>query len=127
MHQRIEHMSNTMIRRLVLDVLKPHVPTILDLATALTKVRGVTGVNLSLYEVDQQTETVKATIQGENIDYDGVVDVIRNFGGAIHSIDEVVAGREIVKEYDLFTLERDINLRTQPAVPAAAPPQWRVR
>ncbi len=100
MHQRIEHMTNTMIRRLVLDVLKPHVPTILDLATALTKVRGVTGVNLSLYEVDQQTETVKATIQGENIDYDGVVDVIRNFGGAIHSIDEVVAGRELVKEYE---------------------------
>jgi hypothetical protein len=93
-------MSDTMIRRLVLDVLKPHVPTILDLATALTKVKGVTGVNLSLYEVDQQTETVKATIQGENIDYDGVVDVIRNFGGAVHSIDEVVAGREIVKEYE---------------------------
>ncbi len=101
MHQRIEHMSNnTMIRRLVLDVLKPHVPTILDLATALAKVRGVMGVNLSLYEVDQQTETVKATIQGENIDYDGVVDVIRNFGGAVHSIDEVVAGRELVKEYE---------------------------
>ncbi len=102
MHQRFERMSNTntMIRRLVLDVLKPHVPTILDLATALAKVKGVTGVNLSLYEVDQQTETVKATVQGENIDYDGVEEVIRNFGGAIHSIDEVVAGREIVKEYE---------------------------
>ncbi|MHC1688408.1 MAG: DUF211 domain-containing protein [Methanothrix sp.] len=89
-----------MIRRLVLDVLKPHVPTILDLATALAKVNGVTGVNLSLDEVDQQTESVKATIQGENIDYDGVVETIRNMGAAIHSIDEVVVGREIVKEYE---------------------------
>jgi hypothetical protein len=99
MHQRLGHM-NTMIRRLVLDVLKPHVPTILDLATALAKVNGVTGVNLSLYEVDQQTETVKATIQGENIDYDCVEEVIRDMGAAVHSIDEVVVGREIVKEYE---------------------------
>jgi uncharacterized protein len=91
---------NTMIRRLVLDVLKPHVPTILDLATALAKVNGVTGVNLSLDEVDQQTESVKATIQGENIDYDGVEGVIKRFGAAIHSIDEVVVGKEIVKEYE---------------------------
>lgn len=72
----------------------------LDLATGLAKVSGVTGVNLSLYEVDQQTETVKATIQGENIDYEGVEDVIRNFGAAVHSIDEVVVGKEIVKEYE---------------------------
>lgn len=94
------HSVKTMIRRLVLDVLKPHIPTILELATALAQVRGVTGVNLSLYEVDQQTETIKATIQGENIDYQCVEDTIRQFGGAIHSIDEVVAGKEIVKEYE---------------------------
>jgi len=91
---------NTMIRRLVLDVLKPHVPTSLDLATALAKVHGVAGVNLSLDEVDQETESVKATIQGENIDYDEVEEVIRNFGAAIHSMDEVVVGKEIVKEFE---------------------------
>jgi len=95
MHQRLGQMSNTMIRRLVLDVLKPHVPTMLDLATGIAKVSGVTGVNLSLYEVDQQTETVKATIQGENIDYEGVESVIRNFGAAVHSIDEVVVGKRL--------------------------------
>lgn len=99
MHQRFGLM-NTMIRRLVLDVLKPHVPTILDLASALARVRGVSGVNLSLDEVDQQTESVKATIQGENIDYEGVEEVIRNFGAAVHSIDEVVVGKEIVKEFE---------------------------
>jgi len=93
-------MKDTMIRRLVLDVLKPHVPTIIELATALSHVKGVGGVNLSLYEVDQQTETIKATVQGENIDYDGIEDVVKEFGGAIHSIDEVVAGKEIVKEYE---------------------------
>jgi hypothetical protein len=91
---------NPMIRRLVLDILKPHVPTMLDLATALAKVSGVTGVNLSLDEVDRQTESVKATIQGENIDYNDVEKVVKDFGSAIHSIDEVVVGKEIVKEYE---------------------------
>jgi hypothetical protein len=100
MHQNIGDMKNAMIKLLVLDVLKPHVPTILELAKALAKVNGVTGVNLSIYEVDQQTETVKVTIKGENIDYESVQEVIRNFGGAVHSIDEVAAGKEIVKEYE---------------------------
>ncbi|MDD4161748.1 MAG: DUF211 domain-containing protein [Methanothrix sp.] len=45
-------------------------------------------------------KSVKATIQGENIDYDGVEEVIKNFGAAIHSIDEVVVGKKIVKEYE---------------------------
>lgn len=87
----------TAIRRLVLDVLKPHVPTILELAEALSKLGGISGVNLSLSEVDQQTETIKITIKGEKIDYLAVESVIEDFGGVIHSIDEVVAGKEIVE------------------------------
>ncbi|HOT07024.1 MAG: hypothetical protein A4E45_01888 [Methanosaeta sp. PtaB.Bin039] len=89
-----------MIRRLVLDVLKPHKPTIVEVANVLSNLRGVTGVNLSVYEVDQQTETVKATIEGDNIDYLAVEKLISDLGGVIHSIDEVVAGREIVKEFE---------------------------
>lgn len=86
-----------MIRRLVLDVLKPHVPTILELANELSKLKGVNGVNLSLNEVDQQTETVKVTIKGDDIDYYVIEKVIKDFGGVVHSIDEVVAGKEIIE------------------------------
>ena len=95
----------TTIRRLVLDVLKPHVPTILDLAEALSRLSGIHGVNLSLFEVDQQTETIKITIKGDRIDYHTVVSVIEDFGGVVHSIDEVVAGKEIVEEVE--TLQDD--------------------
>ena len=84
----------------MLDVLKPHVPTILDLAEALSRLSGIHGVNLSLFEVDQQTETIKITIKGDRIDYHTVVSVIEDFGGVVHSIDEVVAGREIVEEVE---------------------------
>ncbi len=89
-----------MIRRLVLDVLKPHVPTILELARILGRLDGIVGVNLSLSEVDQQTETVKITIQGDDIDYVAVESVIQDFGGVVHSIDEVAAGKEIVEEVE---------------------------
>ncbi|MEA2046353.1 MAG: DUF211 domain-containing protein [Euryarchaeota archaeon] len=89
-----------MIRRLVLDVLKPHVPTILELAKTLGRLDGIVGVNLSLSEVDQQTETVKITIQGDDIDYVAVESVIQDFGGVVHSIDEVAAGKEIVEEVE---------------------------
>jgi len=89
-----------MIRRLVLDVLKPHVPTILELARVLGRLDGIIGVNLSLSEVDQQTETIKITVQGDDIDYVAVESVIQDFGGVVHSIDEVAAGKEIVEEVE---------------------------
>jgi uncharacterized protein len=86
------------IKRLVLDVLKPHEPTIIQLANDLGDVDNVDGVNLSLYEVDQQTENVKITIEGTDISYTMVERVIENLGGVVHSVDEIAAGKKIVEE-----------------------------
>jgi len=88
------------IKRLVLDVLKPHYPLVLDFAYALSELKGVAGVNLSLYEVDQETENVKVTIEGDNLNYDEIRRVINELGAVIHSIDEVVAGKKIVEEVE---------------------------
>ncbi|MFQ6056000.1 MAG: DUF211 domain-containing protein [Methanosarcinales archaeon] len=88
----------TEIKRLVLDVLKPHHPSILEIAKDLSNLRGINGVNLSLYEVDQQTENIKITIEGDNIKYDLVKEVIEDLGAVIHSIDEVAAGKTLVEE-----------------------------
>lgn len=87
----------TDIQRLVLDVLKPHQPSMMDLAKSMCEVEGVTGVNLSLYEVDQKTENVKITIKGTDIDYSKVKSIIEDQGAVIHSVDEVAAGRELVE------------------------------
>ena len=92
----IRNMSQ--IKRLVLDVLKPHEPTVIQLANDLSDVDNVDGVNLSLYEVDQQTENVKITIEGSDISYDMVARVIENLGGVVHSVDEIAAGKKIVEE-----------------------------
>ncbi|MCD1295117.1 hypothetical protein CUJ83_08915 [Methanocella sp. CWC-04] len=90
----------TGIKRLVLDVLKPHQPTILELAKSLSKLNHVTGVNLSLYEVDSQTENIKITIEGTNIDFDEIEKTIEDMGAVIHSVDEVAAGIKLVEEVE---------------------------
>jgi hypothetical protein len=89
-------MSN--IRRLVLDVLKPYEPSIIDLARQLSVLEGIDGVNISIYEIDRKVENAKVTVQGKNIVYDEVLKVIQDNGGAVHSIDLVVAGTIILDD-----------------------------
>jgi len=85
------------IRRLVLDVLKPHEPSNIILAKVLSELEFVDGVNLSLYEIDQNTENVKITIVGNDMDFEEIKRTIERLGGVIHSVDEIVAGKKIVE------------------------------
>ena len=86
------------IRRLVLDTLKPHEPDIIELATQLSELEGITAVNISIYEMDRKVENAKITIEGEQIAYPAVLALIEDMGGAVHSIDEVVAGQMIIDD-----------------------------
>jgi hypothetical protein len=83
---------------LILDVLKPHNPSIIDVAERLGTLDGVAGVNISLEEVDAETDSVKITIEGSNISYDKVKTAITECGAVIHSIDGVSAGMKLVDE-----------------------------
>ena len=86
------------IRRLVLDVLKPHEPTIVELASHLSELSGVEAVNISIYEIDRKVENAKITIEGDDLDYRRVEQVILENGGTVHSIDEAVAGKSIIED-----------------------------
>ena len=88
----------TNIKRIILDVLKPHTPSIIDLASRLGGLDGISGVNISLEEVDKDTDSVKITIEGSDVNYDIVNDTISGCGAVIHSIDGVSAGIKIVEE-----------------------------
>jgi hypothetical protein len=88
----------TDIRRVVLDVLKPHQPSIIELSRRLSELNGVLGVNCSLDEVDQETESIKVTIEGTGIDYEDVEEAIRECGAVVHSVDSVSTGKKIVDE-----------------------------
>lgn len=84
--------------RIVLDVLKPHEPNLPNFATYLSEISGVEGVNVTLMEIDKETENVKVTMQGIDLDFKGISEAIEQYGGSIHSVDEVVAGRTMVEE-----------------------------
>jgi hypothetical protein len=86
------------IRRLVLDTLKPYEPGIIDLAREMSELNGVSAVNISIYEMDRKVENAKITIEGEDIPYEFVFGLIEEMGGAVHSVDEVVAGKKIIDD-----------------------------
>jgi hypothetical protein len=87
-----------MIRRLVLDVLKPHKPSVVELSEVLSHLEGVEGVNIIIYEIDQQVENAKVIIVGNPIDFGDVKKKLEEMGATIHSVDEVAAGKRIVEE-----------------------------
>ena len=91
------------VRRLVLDTLKPHDPNIIELAQQISELPGVDSVNISIYEMDRKVENAKITIEGEDLSYPLVLEIVEELGGAVHSIDEVVAGKMIID--DAVTLQ----------------------
>lgn len=90
------------LKRIVLDVLKPHHPSIVELSQRLSVLEGVSGVNISIVEVDQDTETVKITIEGNAFSYEDVDNAITEAGAVVHSVDSVSAGKRLVEEVETF-------------------------
>ncbi len=78
-----------LVKRLVLDVLKPHQPNALEFSQALAKAGGDYRVCITVLEVDEKTETLKVVVEGDAIDFDAVQSGISDLGGSLHSIDEV--------------------------------------
>ena len=89
-----------MLRRLVLDVLKPHNPSILDLSNKLSKIKGIDGVNIITIEIDKEVENVKVVLEGTDINFNKIKKILEDSGGAVHSIDEVAAGKKIIEEVE---------------------------
>lgn len=77
------------IKRVVLDVLKPHHPNALDFSKAIAEIGKEYRVHLVVIEVDENTETLKVVVESDAIDFDAIQTAINNMGGSLHSIDEV--------------------------------------
>ncbi|MGD8244554.1 MAG: DUF211 domain-containing protein [Anaerolineae bacterium] len=86
------------LRRLVIDVLKPLEPSIVEMVQILAELEGVDGVNISIYEIDRRVENAKLTVEGHNVPYQEIIEMIEQNGGAIHSIDEVAAGKVLIED-----------------------------
>lgn len=88
----------TTIRRLVLDLLKPHEPDIVEFAEAIASLDGVDAVNAVLVETDREVETIKLTVEGSEVDRPAIDETVLDLGGSIHSIDEVVCGDRLTEQ-----------------------------
>lgn len=86
------------LRRIVLDVDKAiSRPTLLEITSAIEAVPGVLGLNLTVTEIDIETVGTNVTVEGEHIDYEALVKAIESTGAVVHSIDQIVAGKQIVE------------------------------
>lgn len=91
-----EPSESSKIWRMVLDVLKPHDPSLPEFAEKLGSIGGVEGVDVSLLEIDKETETLKITVDGD-LDYSKIKSKIEEWGGVVHSVDEVVTGQKPIR------------------------------
>ena len=85
------------VKRIVLDVLKPHLPNALEFSQAIAGLGIDYRVRLTVIEVDEQTETLEVVVDGSAIDFEAIQSGINSMGGSIHSVDEV----EVQSEADV--------------------------
>ena len=77
------------VKRIVLDVLKPHQPNALEFSRAIAESGNDYRVRLIVLEMDENTETVRLEVEGGAIDFETIQATITSIGGSLHSIDEV--------------------------------------
>ena len=86
------------VKRLVLDVLKPYQPTLLEIALHLGSTQSVEELNIALVEVNHNTKNLRVTIEGDAIELNRVEKAVKDCGASIQSVDEVVVRKGFVKK-----------------------------
>ncbi|MGD2053938.1 MAG: DUF211 domain-containing protein [Gammaproteobacteria bacterium] len=85
------------VKRLMLDVLKPHEPNALEFTRAIAGVGPGYRVCLTVLEMDENTETLQLEVEAGAVDLDAVEAAIKSMGGSLHSIDQVEVQNETDK------------------------------
>ncbi|MFT6268798.1 MAG: hypothetical protein ACJAVV_001613 [Alphaproteobacteria bacterium] len=79
------------IRRLQLDVLKPHKPNAYDFTLALSELDPAWNIRLEVLEIDESTESICLEVTGMYINFEKLQAKITELGATVHSIDAVEA------------------------------------
>jgi uncharacterized protein len=82
------------VKNIVLDVLKPHKPNILEFGKVICADKSIDDAEISVYAVDEKTESIKIILTGKSIDFEKIRKLIEGQGGVIHSMDKVLLGRK---------------------------------
>jgi len=85
------------IRRLIIDILIPYHPELIEYAQRISNLNDTDGVALQIVEHDERTKTIEMTIEGEDLSFDSIKEIVEELGGSVHSLDLVSAGSRIVE------------------------------
>jgi hypothetical protein len=78
-----------LLKKVTLDVLKPHQPNALEFGQRIATDSPGCRVRVTVEEVDEKTDTLKVVVEGEEIDFESIQQAITDMGASLHSIDEV--------------------------------------
>jgi len=82
------------VKRVVLDVLKPHQPSTLEFSQTIAQAGPDYHVSLTVIEMDENTETLQIEVEGSDIDFAAIQSAISSMGGSLHSLDVVEVKNE---------------------------------
>ncbi|MCE9688217.1 MULTISPECIES: DUF211 domain-containing protein [Shewanella] len=77
------------VKKMVLDILKPHRPNALEFCLGVAAVGADYRVQLTVLEMDEKTESLRLQVEGAALDFEAIHGAINTLGGSLHSIDEV--------------------------------------
>jgi hypothetical protein len=77
------------IRRVLIEALKPRETRLVELSEAICSVNGVEECDIMVTDVDVKTETIKLTVRGPHIEYDGISKIMQEYGISIKGVDEI--------------------------------------
>lgn len=86
------------LKRIVLDVLKPNEPSIIELSSRLETVKGVECVDITVKDTERKVEKVRIIIEGDQISFDKLKTILEEVGASIHGIDRVSCGKRLLTE-----------------------------
>lgn len=90
---------SVVVKRLLLDALKSRELSIVKLSKALASVRGVEEVDIVVIEVDSETETIKVTVRGPQIDYNKLWETMKKQGVSLKGVDEISVAKSASSLY----------------------------
>ncbi len=85
------------VKKIVLDVLKPHHPSALEFSLGIANQGPDYRVAITVLEVDENTESLQIIVEGSAIEFEAVQEAINALGGSLHSVDEVIVQSETTK------------------------------
>jgi hypothetical protein len=86
--------------KIILDVMSPAQQSISTLANILSKIDGVALLDIHLSELERDVEDFKVTIEGYGLNIEEIRNAIKEFGGVIRNVDNVVTAEAYVPTPD---------------------------